>query len=186
VLRQRLGLVPGGIPVTPAADQGSRGEVAVRPARATDLRFVSSVGWPDAHAIGFFPRVVYERAIAGDTPDYRIWVAEANGDQVGFLYATPGVSGGVGRIAQAWVRADARRVEYGRALTQTAERWFQARWRHGVVVRVASELEGRQFWAALGYGVVGTEPGGARRHRTIERRYKSLANGLWMPAELSA
>lgn len=79
------------------------------------------------------------------------------------------------------MRRDARRIEYGQALVQQAERWAADQHRTAVGCRVATDLEAGAFWDALGYPCRGLLPGGTRRGRVLESRYRLLDSGLWRP-----
>lgn len=151
--------------------------VLIRRAQPSDLAYVTSRGWRDREAVGFLPRAAYERALA-HAPE--LWIADADGDAVGFLLLSAGRPGGALHLTQVYVQADARRVEFGRALVARAEAEAQRRQRAGLACRVAADLtDARAFWTALGFPVVGVTPGGARRGRLIEQRYRPVSGGLF-------
>lgn len=151
-----------------------------------DLAYVRSLSDSEFEAVGFIPAGAYEWVLGRQGPawvaEYRLWIADVDGDPVGFLYANPGRPGGSARIAQICIQRDARRLEYARALTAAAERWATVSQRQGVTCRVATDLEAGAFWDALDYSVTALEPGGSRRRRILERRYKLLPCGLLVAA----
>jgi GNAT superfamily N-acetyltransferase len=160
--------------------------VAVRRATAADLRYVSSLSGVENKTLGFIPDDAYGQAVDGRRPGHRVWLAEVNDDPVGFLYLSPGEPGGSAKILQVAVQRDARRLDYARALVEAAEAHARLTQRPAVTCRVASELEATAFWDALGYALRGTEPGGARRGRTIQLRRRRLPSGLWVEEDYGA
>lgn len=157
--------------------------IAIRPATLDDVTYITSLGKREFEAIGFISASAYEGAIVRDSlyarPNNRIWIADADGDPVGFLYATPGRMGSSLKVVQVCVQDDARRLEFGSALVAEAERYADVIQRSGVSLRVATDLEASRFWEAEGYGLLGLEAGGKRRGRVLERRYKRLPCGLF-------
>lgn len=150
----------------------------VRSALSSDLLYVDSLRRTESEQIGFLPWVAYERVLEGQRPAQRLWLATIDDERVGFLYATPGPDGGSLHIMQLAVQRDARRREYGLALTVVAETYAQATQRQGVTARVAADIEATAFWDSLDYELRGYEVGGMRRGRVMERRYKRLPLGL--------
>jgi GNAT superfamily N-acetyltransferase len=144
----------------------------------SDVPYIDALRRREADAIGFLPLVVYEWVAGGSGAPWkkesRLWLAEANGDRVGFLYLTPGSPGGVAHIGQVCVQADARRLDYATALVERAEHHARLTQRGAVAARVATDLEATAFWDALGYRLTGYEEGGRRRGRVLERRHKPL------------
>jgi GNAT superfamily N-acetyltransferase len=162
----------------------------VRLATLADLAYVEALRAKEKRAIGFMTPAAYAGVITQQglyrRPNARLWLAEVDGEGVGFLYATPGEPGGSLCVVQVCLQRDARRREYGTALVETAEGWAQALQRPGVKCRVKIDLEARAFWDALGYRVAGTEYGGRRlganvNGHALERRYKALPCGLLLP-----
>lgn len=155
----------------------------VRPATPDDLSYIVSLGKREYEAIGFIPASRYESIITGVgdvRPSHRLWIAEENGDRVGFLYATPGEAGGSLKVVQVCVQEDARRLEYGAALVSEAERHAVRVQRGAVSLTVAVDLDASLFWEAEGYRLASVDRGGKRRGRLLERRYKRLPLGLWI------
>lgn len=147
----------------------------VRRATSSDLLLIDHLRRKESESLGFVPFVAYERVLNGSRPDQRIWIVEENTDAIGFLYATGGAAGASAHIQQVVVRHDARRLEFASALVTGAEEWATARQRQGLTCRVATDIPATEFWDALGFAVHGYEPGGKRRQRTMQRRYKPLA-----------
>lgn len=163
---------------------------SVRPATVADLPYVVALREREKDALGFMTPAAYEGVVTQQglyrRPNARLWVAEVAGDLVGFLYATPGKPGGALTVVQLCLQRDARRREYGSALVRTAEGWAEALQRPAVKCRVRLDLEARSFWDAVGYAPAGVEYGGRRlgvvtNARPLERRYKPLPSGLFIP-----
>lgn len=152
-------------------------KIVVRAARLGDLGYIDHVTRSENYrtaALGFLPQSAYEAVITGIGTRSRLWVAEADDDQVGYLYLTPGQAGGSAKIVQVAVQEDARRNEYGTALVNEAERYASTLRRGGVSCSVATDLEAGRFWDAVGFELRRIVPGGNRRGRLLERRFKCL------------
>lgn len=155
--------------------------VVVRRATLADIPYMVALGRREFDQIGFVPISQYEGIIGGWLyPKCRVWVAEVNGDVVGFLYSSPGAEGRSLKVLQIAIQEDARRIEYGKALVDAAEVYAAHLQRPAVSCSVATDIEARRFWDALGYAVHGVTEGGKRRKRLLERRYKRLECGLWI------
>lgn len=146
-------------------------DIAVRPARMGDLRFMVDLGRKSFDAIGFIPAARYE-AVIGGGGNSTIHVAEANGDPVGFIYATHKLIGT--KIQQCVVREDARRLQYARALVSEAANPDDT----FIAARCAADLEANAFWQALGFAECGRSVGGSRRGRMIVRYMKTVGGLL--------
>lgn len=161
------------------------GDVFVRLARAGDLSYIDAQRRRESESIGFLPAACYEAYVTGRgeyaRPNHRIWIAAVNGDQVGFLYASPGRFAGPARIIQICIQRDARRIEYGRALVEQAEDYATSIGRTAVGAHVAADIEAGAFWDAMQYPIHDFMRGGVRRNRTLESRYKLLPCGLFAP-----
>lgn len=158
--------------------------IRVRRGVPSDLTYVEALRRRESEAIGFLPLSLYEDTLARSARRrwHMLWLAEADGDRVGFLLLTTGRLGGALHVLQLAIQEDARRREYGAALLAEAERTATALQRAGVSARVAADLEATAFWAAMGYELRGLLCGGQRRGRILESRYKRLACGLWAGA----
>lgn len=162
------------------------GDVVVRIATPTDLPFLVDQGHKEFECIGFLSRACYEGIINGRyesakasfNVNGRLWIAEANAEPVGFVYASAGRSTAA-RIIQVCVRSDARRIEYGQALVGQVEAWAMTRNQTAVGCHVATDIPAGAFWDALGYEFRELIPGGKKRGRMLESRYRLLPCGLW-------
>jgi GNAT superfamily N-acetyltransferase len=163
---------------------------SVRLATVDDLPYVGALQEAEHRAVGFMTPAAYAGVVTQQglyrRPNARLWVAEVDGEAVGFLYATPGKPGASLTIVQVCLQRDARRREYGTALVGAAEAWAARLQRPGVKCWLRVDLEARAFWEALGYRVAGVEYGGRRlgavtNARPLERRYKPLPCGLLVP-----
>lgn len=158
----------------------------VRPAALTDLAYVDDQRRRESECIGFISRSAYESVITGYDEregcrrNGRIWLAEVNGERVGFVHASPGAAGRSTRVIQVCIQEDARRIEYGSALVAEVERWATQLQRPAVGCHVATDIEAGAFWDALGYELRGQLPGGTRRGRVLEDRYRVLPCGLFL------
>jgi GNAT superfamily N-acetyltransferase len=131
--------------------------------RATfrDLPCVVRLLKQNASTLGFIPRAALREKIESG----RIWLVRdgcvpgAAGPIVGFLHhgslARPEV-----RLFQAAVRPDARRRHVGTALVNDLLRRAADAGAAGVSLRCLSFLDANRFWAAAGFRLLATEPGG--------------------------
>jgi GNAT superfamily N-acetyltransferase len=160
--------------------------IRVRRVELGDLSYVDAVRRRDSEALGFMSMAKYEAIVTGQgphaRPSNRLWIAQVDGERVGFLYLTPGQPGGSAKIIQVAVQRDARRQEYATALVAVAERYAAQTQRGGVSLGVGEDLEAARFWDALGYQLRFRYQGGDRRKRILERRYKTLPCGLLVAA----
>lgn len=156
----------------------SRSPVSVRRATLADLAYVDMLRRRESESLGFLPLRCYEEVVSGAMPNHRLWLAEASGDPVGFLYASPGDVGRALRVIQVCLQPDARRIEYGTALIAEAERYAVQLQRPAVGCHVAQDIEARAFWDALGYRVISLIDGGQRRQRVLESRARLLPVAL--------
>ena len=156
-----------------------------RLATPADLPYIDMLRRRESEALGFLPLSAYERIVCGASA-HRLWIVEAEGDRVGFLYASPGGTGRALPIVQVAVQQDARRLAYASALVSEAECYAVQLQRPAVGLKVAQDLESTTFWTALGYRLLGMEAGGARRGRVMEVRRKLLRTMLeyWAPVPL--
>ena len=146
--------------------------LTVRPAGMADLPFMVDLGRKSFDAIGFIPASRYERVIEGEGLS-TIHIAEANGDPVGFVYATHNLVGT--KVQQCVVQEDARRLEHARALVSAATMPNDT----FIAARCAADLEANAFWRALGFAECGQSVGGSRRGRMVVRYVKTVG-GLFM------
>jgi GNAT superfamily N-acetyltransferase len=165
---------------------GSARGLTVRDATVADLRYIVSLAKREYEAIGFIPSSRYEGTVTrcGEhaRPGAWLWIAEAEGEPIGFALGSNGVPGGSVKVLQLCVQEDARRLDFGTAIVTEAEAVAGAIQRPGVSLAVAADLEASRFWEANGYGLLRLEEGGRKRKRVLERRYKRLACGLFLEA----
>jgi len=147
--------------------------LTVRTGGMADLPFMVDLGRKSFDAIGFIPTSRYERIIKGEGRS-TIHIAEANGDPVGFIYATHSSTGT--KIQQCVVQEDARRLKHAKALVSAASMSADT----FIAARCAADLESNAFWRALGFVECGRSIGGNRRGRTIVRYVKTVG-GLFVP-----
>ena len=152
-------------PIAHAAPPASFAAPALPVTRATlrDLPCVVRLLKQNAAALGFLPRAALREKIESG----RIWLvrdgrggaAAAGGPVIGFLHhgslARPEV-----RLFQAAVRPDARRRHVGTALVSDLLRRAADAGAAGVSLRCLAFLDANRFWAAAGFRLLATEPGG--------------------------
>lgn len=144
----------------------------VRPATSADLRYIDSLRRHEQERVGFLPLSRYER----ETESQRgtLLVGVEGGDRVGFIFWTPGWP--IARIQQLAIQDDARRMERGTALVQAVADRIPHH--NGLTCRCREDIEGREFWRALGFAEIRREPGGRRKIPLI-RFYRELWPGLF-------
>ena len=147
--------------------------VNIRTATMDDLPFMRDLGRRMFDAIGFVPLSRYEKIIQGGGTA-TLNVAEANGDLVGFIYATHNTIGT--KVQQCAVREDARRLQFATALVSSVTFPNDT----FVAARCAVDLESNVFWRALGFNELERRDGGTRRGRVIAR-YTKTVGGLFVP-----
>lgn len=127
--------------------------IVVRPATATDLKFLLSLSKQESAAIGFLGNR-YEKPKPSDF----CLVVERNSDLVGFAYgSTPPM-----RNARCWqiaVRQDARFLEHGTALVSVIDRLAMSHGCPTITARCAIELPSNAFWGAGGFQKVAVARG---------------------------
>ena len=133
--------------------------------------------------MGFIPLDRYQAELDGRR-NGRLYIAEENGEQVGFAMAT---FGDVGHIQQIAIREDARLAERGAALVSAVEAETLRRGVLQVGCRVADDLEARHFWSALGFQWVRRIDPQNTRRRTISYYRKPVGTSyLLIPVQVSA
>ena len=136
----------------------------VRLATEEDLKYIVSVAKKDTDAVGFLPKMVYERAIgANKRPCEKLDICVENGDNVGFCYSTR--KNGVVKVQQLVVQKDARRNLYATALIESAPSFYDSY----MAIRCAVDLnEANAFWLASGFEPIKVIQGGKARDRKIQ------------------
>jgi GNAT superfamily N-acetyltransferase len=117
--------------------------------------------WPNSECLGFIPSGTIKRyAEAG-----QILMEFEGGDACGYLILGNGSP--VGKIYQACIEFDLRRLSHGIALVDRAI--FKARQNgcHAIELRCRENLEANKFWAALGFSMVRCVQGGKRRGKML-------------------
>lgn len=143
----------------------------IRKATLEDLKYVVDLSNKENHAIGFIPKQAYESAVTGIKEGKRwsnkcndkLWIAQENGDTVGFLLGSFGTgtrpSARRAKVAQICLQQDARKLERGRALLDEFIKHGDAR---GVFIfgcGCADDLESNLFWQAMGWTKEGQRRG---------------------------
>lgn len=132
------------------------GSVAL--ARSQDLAYVVHLQKKFGQAIGFLPRAALSEKIELQ----RIWIARENGQPAGYLHhgtlATPEV-----RIFQAAIQYDARRRRLAAGLVEHFVCRAQAAGAYGVSLRCLAHLDANEFWEAVGFRRIASEPGAKGR-----------------------
>lgn len=79
------------------------------------------------------------------------------------------------RVAQTWVRQDARLIQNGRDLVEGIEAVAWLRGHLRISCWCASELPAMIFWHALGFTKTKTRPGGKSRGRVLQQFVRELS-----------
>jgi hypothetical protein len=125
------------------------------------LKYVESLQAKNSDALGFLPRVVFERAAEVG----QLFLGLLNGEPCGYILAGSGFQGTL-RCWQVCIQYDARRRLYGAMLVAAVEKWGEDQGCIQSVVHCASDLEANEFWQIVGYRLIGTaESGEARKPR---------------------
>ncbi len=125
------------------------------------LKYIEHLQARNSDALGFLPRVVFQRA----TEAGQVFLGLMNGEPCGYIIAGSGFQG-ILRRKQVCIQYDARRRLYGAMLVAAVEQYGEELGCTRSVVHCGSDLEANEFWRSVGYQLVGTlESGEARRHR---------------------
>ena len=135
------------------------------------LRYALDLQAKNSDALGFLPRVVFEKAAEDD----QLFLGLLNGEPCGYILAGSGYQG-ILRRWQCCIQYDARRRLYGAMLVAAVEQWGEGRGCHTSVVNCASDLEANDFWQSIGYRLSGITPCGEAR------RYKRSHLNVWVKA----
>ena len=134
-----------------------------------ELLYIRSLQNKHRWEIGFLPECALQLAIDED----RVRIQTENNDPCGYLLHAAGIRGRILKIYQVVIQIDARNLCHATRLVLEVERRARLRGCLGVSLRCALDLDANQFWTALGYKPVGTEPAGLAKGRTI-MRYEKL------------
>lgn len=145
------------------------------------LRYCSQLEWKHAPEVGYLAKPALEKyALRG-----QLLPAYENGDLCGYILFndTPGqrfrtTYPAIARIHQAVIQYDARRILHGtqlvqQAITRAARNGFRY-----IDCYVTDGIPANAFWAALGFQLVGTRPGGRKRKRTLNHWIRQLDRHL--------
>lgn len=126
--------------------------ILVRTSTIKDYLIIDKLQKENSFAIGFIPKTYFEKAIWGGIKNSVLLICEANADEVGYIYITPGMdSYRYAKIQQIAVRNDARRLHYGTALLDVCRQFCEKFHRTGFTLRCRIDLESNHFWKALGF-----------------------------------
>lgn len=136
----------------------------VRQAGLSDISYITILANKEGDAIGFIPKPAYEAAITGIktgkrwslTCNDKLWVAEENGDPVGFLLAS---FGEIVKVSQITIQEDARKLERGRLLLDSLEEYATSIGRVSYGCGCADDLQSNFFWTAMGWTLAGQRNG---------------------------
>jgi hypothetical protein len=106
-------------------------DLTVKPATMEDIKYIIALANKEGKSIGFIPKIAYESAIQGKKPSVNRWsdtcndkifmcyenASEANPDPVGFVMMS---YGRVAKVNQICIQEDARLIERGKALLNSA------------------------------------------------------------------
>lgn len=145
-------------------------DLTVKPATMEDMKYIISLANKEGKAIGFIPKIAYESAINGKKPSENRWsdtcndkifmcyenASEANPDPVGFVMMS---YGRIAKVNQICIQEDARLIERGRALLESAIKHGENRGILNFGCGCADDLESNKFWKAMGWLKVGERKG---------------------------
>lgn len=142
----------------------------IRFAQMKDIKYIVSLSKKESFSIGFIPKVAYEAAITGKKKGKRwsevcndkLWVAECNGDLVGFILASFGRVNAIwkeGKVAQICIQDDARLMERGRLLLDTVIDYGKRNGVLGFSCGCADDLPSNLFWQTMGWSKIGQRKG---------------------------
>ena len=139
------------------------------------LKYIEHLQTQNSDALGFLPRVVFERAAEAG----RVFLGLLNSELCGYILCGTGYQG-VLRCPQVCIQYDARRRLYGAMLVAAVERYGESIGCHLRVVRCAPDLEANAFWESVGYSLVGTAESGESRRS--QRPYLNVYTKPLVPA----
>lgn len=137
------------------------------------VKYVDGLQKKNAEALSFYPTQVFER----EAEKGRVFLGLLNGEPCGYLYA--GAQGRDVKLHQVCIQYDARRRLYGAAIAAVMEQYAEDCKATSITLRCGFDLEANEFWGALGYVCIATQPGGVRRMRTINVWRKWLGKELF-------
>jgi len=126
-------------------------DLIVRTSIESDLLVIDKLQKENSYAVGFIPKTYFEKAVWGGEKNAIVFICEANNDEVGYVYITPGTHMGYGKIQQIAVRNDARRLHYGTALIDVCRQFCELYYRRGFTLRCRIDLDSNMFWKSLGF-----------------------------------
>ena len=137
------------------------------------VKYVDGLQRKNAEALSFYPKQVFER----ESEKGRVFLGILNGEPCGYLYV--GAQGRDVKLHQVCIQYDARRRLYGAAIASVMEQYAEDCKATSITLRCGFDLQANDFWSALGYVCIATQPGGVRRMRTINVWRKWLGSELF-------
>jgi hypothetical protein len=137
----------------------------IKLATMEDLKYITSLANKESKAIGFIPKIAYESAINGkkpsihrwsDTCNDKIFMCEENNEAVGFVMMS---YGRIAKVNQICIQEDARLIERGKALLDTAIKVGEQKNILDFGCGCANDLESNLFWNAMGWDKIGERKG---------------------------
>lgn len=140
-------------------------DIIVRNATSKDIFLIDKLQRENTNAVGFIPKTIWEKYVFGGERNFTALICEANNDAVGYVLITPArTSYKYAKIQQIAVRADARRLQYGKALIDVCTQYCEQFQRIGFTLRCRTDLESNKFWQALGFRKYGIWEKGKINH----------------------
>lgn len=124
------------------------------------LKYIESLQAKNSDALGFLPRVVFERRSEAG----QLFLGLLNGEPAGYILAGSGFQG-VMRCQQVCIQYDVRRRLYGAMLVAAVEQYGEECGCSRISLRCGSDLPANGFWLSLGYVLDSTEKSGAARRQ---------------------
>lgn len=152
----------------------------IREATIEDIKYIISLSNKEGHAIGFIPKPAYEAAITGIksgkrwslTCNDKLWIAEENGDRVGFLLAS---FGEIVKVNQICIQEDARKIERGKLLLSSLTNYGDKIGKFNYGCGCADDLESNIFWKAVGWNYI-SQRNGIHFSNTWKQSSKRIVN----------
>jgi len=156
-------------------------ETIIRPAIDSDLGYILSLSKAESKSLGFIPKMAYESAITGIKTGKRwsnkcndkLFVAEENGDLVGFVLGSFGIptalqSNRIAKVAQICLQEDARMIRRGRMLLDSFIEHGKSMGVCNFRCGCADDLESNMFWLSMGWVLEGSRMGISYKNTWIE------------------
>lgn len=166
-------------------------DILVRTSTEADMALVDKLQKENSNAVGFIQKTIWEKYVWGGERNFTVFICEANREEVGYVFITPGKGPNTyAKIQQIAVRDDARRLQYGSALIDVGKEFCDLLALKGFTLRCRKDLESNKFWESLGFDRYGVWPKGKVNHVGFKASndinlWKINLNSHFLPLDLS-